>query len=109
MSEKQTITLEVDEEFFENLKKQKRAILVLSGSDLIPQSTKDELEGTLNFFDYLQDAAIDELGMDKNTILDLSPDEENKPEEYKLHNEKFEEEVKLLNSQIIDTYKINYY
>lgn len=106
---KQTITIEVNPEFFENMKKQKRAILVLMDSKLIPESALSELEGTLNFFDHIQDKAIDELGYDKNQVLDLSPDEDENPEGYKAHTAAFEAEVKNLDSQIAETYKQKYY
>lgn len=106
---KQTITIEVNPEFFENMKKQKRAILVLQGSKLIPESVKLELDGTLSFFDHIQDTAIDELGYDKNQVLDLSPDEDENPEGYKAHTAAYETEVKNLDSQIVETYKQKYY
>lgn len=51
----------------------------------------------------------DELGYDKNQVLDLSPDEDENPEGYKAHTAAFEAEVKNLDSQIAETYKEKYY
>lgn len=97
---KKTITIEVDSEFFKYMKKQKRTILVLQASTLIPQDQIAELEGTLNFMDHIQDKAIDELGFDKHKILDLPPDEDENPEGYKTHTQKFLKEVEKLNKTI---------
>lgn len=106
---KKTITIEVNAEFFKNMKKQKRAILVLMGSKLIPQAALDELQGTLNFFDHIQDIAVDELGFDKNKVFTLAPnDDENSPE-YKAYQKKYDDAVKRLDERIVNTYKQKYY
>ncbi|HMW11036.1 MAG TPA: hypothetical protein PJ987_11400 [Bacteroidia bacterium] len=98
---KKTITIEVNAEFFKNMKKQKRAILVLMGSKLIPQAALNELQGTLNFFDHIQDIAVDELGFDENKVFTLPPnDNENSPE-YKEYQKKYDDAVKRLDSKII--------
>lgn len=105
----QTITIEVNNEFLENMKKQKRIILVLQESKLIPKDQIAELEGTLNFFDHIQDKAIDELGYDKNDVLDLPPDEDENPQGYKAHTNAFESKVTDLDAAIIHNYKQKYY
>lgn len=102
---KKTITIEVSDEFFEHMKKQKRAILVLQASKLIPEEAVEELEGTLNFFDHIQDTAIDELGFDKHQILDLGPDEETQPEEFKAWQDAFNQDVKNLDDKIVEAYE----
>ncbi len=98
---KKTILIEIDEEFLENMKKQKRAILVLQSSVLIPNEATEELEGTLNFFDHIQDKAVDELGFDKNKVLDLGPDEDEQPEEFKAWQNEFYKSVRKLDDSII--------
>lgn len=97
---KKTINIEVNAEFFKNMKKQKRAILVLMGSKLIPQAALDELQGTLNFFDHIQDIAVDKLGFDKNKVFTLAPnDDENSPE-FKAYQKQYDDAVKRLDSKI---------
>ena len=95
------IVLDINGEFVANMRKQKRIILVLLASKLIPQKFLEELEGTLNLFDHLQDTAIDELGFDKTAVLDSPPDEDENPEGYKAHTAAFENEVKDLDNEII--------
>lgn len=106
---KKTINIEVNAEFFKNMKKQKRAILVLMGSKLIPQEALDELQGTLNFFDHIQDIAVNKLGFDKKKVFTLAPnDDENSPE-YKAYQKKYDDAVKRLDEQIANAYKQKYY
>ena len=99
------IVLDINDEFIADMRKQKRVILILLASKLIPQESINELEGTLNLFDHIQDTAIDELGFDKNAVLDSPPDEDENPEGYKAHTAAFENEVKRLDDNIITTYQ----
>lgn len=97
---KKTITLQVNADFFKNMKKQKRAILVLMGSKFIPDSALSELEGTLNFFDHIQDIAVNELGFDEQKIFTLPPNDDEKSPEYKAYQKKYDDAVKRLDSKI---------
>lgn len=103
------ITIEVSDEFYAEMKKQKRTILVLLASKLIPKEKVEELEGTLNFFDHIQDKGIkkrtNKLIFDKNQILDLPPDKDEDPEGYKAHTDAFNKEVKDLDDEIVSKYK----
>jgi len=108
------ITIEVSDEFYAEMKKQRRTILVLLASKLIPKEKVEELEGTLNFFDHIQDKGIEKkrtnkLIFDKNQILDLPPDEDEDPEGYNAHTEAFIKEVKDLDETIINNFKQKFY
>lgn len=65
------LVIEVNEEFFENLKKQKAQIIEILSSNSISIEKTSELEGVLNFFDYIQDQAVDELGFEKKLVFNL--------------------------------------
>ena len=81
--------------------KQKRLLLVLNASKLIPQDQIEDLQGILSLFDHIQDVAVDNLGFDKNKVFDLGPDEDTQPEEFKKWQDKFNAEVKKLDRKII--------
>jgi hypothetical protein len=70
------LVIEVNEEFFKNLKKQKAQIIEILSSDSISSEKTSELEGVLNFFDYIQDQAVDELGFEKKLVFNLESENE---------------------------------
>lgn len=105
------VPLKVDNEFFKNMKKQKRLLLVLNASKLIPQDQIEDLQGILSLFDHIQDVAVDKkrLRFDKNKVFDLGPDEDTQPEEFKKWQDKFNAEVKKLDNKIIENFKQKFY
>lgn len=102
---KRIITIEVNDEYLADLKRQKRLLLVLQGSSLIPQSVKDEIDGMLGCYDEIQDKAVIER-FNKNEVFDFS---RNHPQGEIGHNRDYNKEVADLESEIITLYKINRY
>lgn len=61
-----TVKIDID---FDLLKKQKRHLLEM----MVPeQEDKDAITGIIHLIDAIQDYCVDELGMDKDEVLDLS-------------------------------------
>lgn len=102
---KKVITIEVNDEYLANLKIQKRLLLVLQGSSLIPQSVKDEIDGILGCFDEIQDKAVIE-GFNKNEVFDFS---RNHPQGEEGHTSEYIKEVNSLDVEIVGLYKRFYY
>lgn len=97
---KKVITIEVNDEYLANLKIQKRLLLVLQGSCLIPQSVKDEIDGLLGCLDEIQDKAIEE-GFNKHEVFDLFDDH---PKGEEGHTNEYIKEVNSLDVKIVGLY-----
>ena len=99
------ITLNIDESSIANMKSQKRMLLMLSESKLIPDSVKKELDGILCYFDEIQDKCVKE-GFDENAVFDLSS---NHPEGEKEYSIEFKHGVEKLDRKIAENYKEKFY
>ncbi len=114
MSENKRIVLEIPvfdiEDFCKSMKEQKRTILLLSQTGLLPKEVDKTFEGILNLFDHLQDKLVDEHNVEESMVFDrpfygdsLTGDEEEILE--KEHAQLFEIEADHITRDITENVK----
>jgi hypothetical protein len=91
------ITITVNDKYLFNLKRQKRLILQLVETGLMPLVFEEEHEGILGMMDEIQEKAV-EQGFDENEVFDF-PD--NHPKGEKGHAKDFDSETTKLKTEII--------
>ena len=92
-----TIEINVNDEYLKNLKRQKRMILLLVATGLMPEEFEIESEGILGMMDEIQDKAVDE-GFHEDEVFDLT---RNHPEEEEGHTREFNAETEAFKKEIM--------
>jgi len=66
-----SISFVVGDDFISHMKKQKQIILATQEADVLPKELNEELDGLLNFIDYIQDQLVDVYGISETDVFDL--------------------------------------